>query len=198
MTRATPPRTEAAPTINPYRLFQGSFLPHAVEQLPKRRLSSDAKICYGRLLRFAGKRGVAFPHVRTLAQAVGQSRRSVERALRQLRLAGLIQSFQRGKGRAALIRFYLPADIFGSVCHAPPPVAGQNGHAPPRVAGQKTSPPIVRARGLEVSHTEEVSHRSAGGRAVARGPVFSERGHQKNQQRLAKLLGGIVKPVPGR
>lgn len=196
------PRKELGPTINPWKMFQGSFIPNAVMQLPRRRLSADAKTCYGRLLQFAGKRGVAFPRVSLLALEIGQSRRSVERALKQLRGAGLITTKQRGRkrggvGRSALISFHWPADIFGEVCtatFAPPRVAGQNGNAPPRAAGQKPPAPIVRARGLEESHKHEVSHRSAGGRPHGRSAVFTERGNPRGQERVAKLLGAIGGP----
>lgn len=201
MTRWRAPRREPAelgPQVNPSTLWEGIAIPTAIVQLPTRRLNAAAKIVFGRLKRYAGKRGVAFPHVRTLALEVGQSRRAVERALAHLRRVGLISTEQRGKGRASLIRFHLPADIFGELCTkpAPPKTAGHPGSTPPKTAGQGGAPLIVRARGsTELSHTEEVGHRSAGGRPVGRGPVFSQRGHVKNQQRLARLLSGVVKRI---
>lgn len=190
------PRKELGPTVNPYKLFQGSFIPNAVMQLPRRRMSSDAKTCYGRLLRYAGKRGVAFPRVQALALEIGLSRRATERALGELRGAGLITSFHRGRSRPSLIQFHLPADIFGAVCPGknPPPVAGLPAESPPRVAGYPPRTPIVHARAVNLSHRTEVSHRSAGGRPNGRSAVFTERGNPRGQERVAKLLGAIGGP----
>ena len=189
------PRKELGPHINPWRLFQGSFIPNAVMQLPRRRLSSDAKTCYGRLLRFAGKRGVAFPHVRTLAHEIGLSRDAVFRALRQLRGLGLITTTQRGRGQAALIRFYLPADVFGELCArpaiAPVPQQSRSGMAP--VPQQSRGPLIERARAVNLSHKNRSESPLRGGAGSARGQVFTQRGNPKGQQRVANLLAGIVK-----
>jgi DNA-binding transcriptional ArsR family regulator len=189
------PRKELGPQINPWRLFQGSFIPNAVMQLPRRRLSSDAKTCYGRLLQFAGKRGVAFPWVGQLAIEIGQSRRSAERALQQLRTAGLITTVKRGRGKRSLIHFHLPADIFGDVCPRvnPPPVAGQSPGWPATRGGSRVGASIERARAVNLNQLKPKNHRSAEGRPVGRGAVFTERGNPRGQQRVAGLLAGIVK-----
>jgi DNA-binding transcriptional MocR family regulator len=189
------PRKELGPQINPWRIFQGSFIPNAVMQLPRRRMTSEAKICYGRLLRFAGKRGVAFPHVRTLALEVGLSRRSVFRALRQLRELGLITSQHRGRGTTALIRFHLPADVFGDVCPRPavPHLALQKPVGVPDVAPQSRGHLIERARAVNLSHRTRSESPLRGGAGSARGRVFTQRGNPKGQQRVANLLAGIVK-----
>lgn len=183
------------PRLNPYRIFQGAFIPNAVLSLPTRRLSSDAKVCYARLLRFAGKKGVAYPYKRTLAAEIGVSFRGVGRALRELCDLKLISIKKRGPGRPALTFFHFPPEIFGPVDNSKnmPPVARQRGENVPPVARQRRAAPIDRARGdSEVSHTHEVGHRSAGGRAARGGPVFSNKGNPEGQRRVGQLLAGIV------
>jgi len=80
--------------INPYNLFVGSFIPNWLLKRPE--VSMAAKLTYARLGQYAGKDGEAFPKIETLAEELGASKSTVERALLELKKAGLIESHQRG------------------------------------------------------------------------------------------------------
>jgi hypothetical protein len=51
--------------FNPYRVFQGSFAPYWL--LEHRGISAGAKLCYIRLLGFAGKDARCYPSLERLA-----------------------------------------------------------------------------------------------------------------------------------
>ncbi len=74
--------------FSPYRLFTGLFIPEALARWDD--LSPGAKLCYGRLARYAGKNGDCFPSVRTLASEIGVKRRQAQRYLLDLEEKGLI------------------------------------------------------------------------------------------------------------
>src|SRR5436305_363054 len=64
----TPPH-QVGERFNPYRMFHGSFIPEAVSRY--RGISPGAKLIYGRLCRYAGEDGSAFPGLPTLALETG-------------------------------------------------------------------------------------------------------------------------------
>ena len=55
--------------FNPYKLFNGSFIPEQVCRF--RGLSPGAKLIYGRLYRYAGEDGLAYPGTQTLGNETG-------------------------------------------------------------------------------------------------------------------------------
>ena len=55
--------------FNPYKLCPGSLIPEPICRY--RGLSPGAKLIYGRLYRYAGKNGAAFPGIATLAEETG-------------------------------------------------------------------------------------------------------------------------------
>ncbi|HEY1212718.1 MAG TPA: helix-turn-helix domain-containing protein [Bryobacteraceae bacterium] len=59
--------------FNPYRVFQGSFAPYWL--LEHRGISAGAKLCYIRLLGFAGKDARCYPSLETLGASLGVSDR---------------------------------------------------------------------------------------------------------------------------
>jgi len=83
-------------TINPFMLWQGSFIPNWIMQRPE--LPASAKIIYGRLCQFAGRDGVAYPSTQTLADETGISRRQVVTLLNKLEKLGLIRRCKRATG----------------------------------------------------------------------------------------------------
>lgn len=58
--------------------------------MPIDQLSHAAKITYGRLLRYAGRRGIAYPTVEVLAVEIGTSTRSATDYIKELKDFGLI------------------------------------------------------------------------------------------------------------
>lgn len=86
--------------INPYKKFNGIHIPEGITRIPIKKLSHGAKICYGRLARYAGKDGICFPRIKTLAAEIGVKRRAVDGYLKELRDFGLIQSERRGLNKS--------------------------------------------------------------------------------------------------
>jgi hypothetical protein len=68
--------------FNPYGLFNGSYIPEAVCKY--RALSPGAKLVYGRLCRFAGEDGKAFPAVATVGTELGISESQARQYIREL------------------------------------------------------------------------------------------------------------------
>ena len=96
-----PPKSEPSnPTLlrpnrsgqpfNPFKQFTGTFIPEAVCR--HKGLSPNAKLVYGRLCRFAGKNGRAYPAVETLAKENGIGKTQARRALRELQASKFIKS----------------------------------------------------------------------------------------------------------
>ncbi len=85
--------TVGAP-FNPYRVFQGVFAPYWI--LEHRGIGSGAKLCYIRLLGFAGKDTRCYPSLERLGMSLGVSERQARDYVKELERAGLIAIEQRG------------------------------------------------------------------------------------------------------
>src|SRR6516165_5637618 len=59
--------------FNPYKVFQGVFAPYWI--LEHRGIGTGAKLCYIRLLGFAGKDARCYPSLETLGKSLGASER---------------------------------------------------------------------------------------------------------------------------
>ena len=77
---------------NPFKLFVGALIPNAL--MRSKELTSSAKLCFGRLVQYAGVDGIAYPSHKTLAEEIGLSERSIERPLKELRDKGFIEVVQ--------------------------------------------------------------------------------------------------------
>ena len=76
-------------------MFAGAFIPEGVCRL--KDLSPGSKLLYGRLYRFAGNNGEAWPAIETLAEEVGISESTCRRYLQELEKYRLIdQEFHTG------------------------------------------------------------------------------------------------------
>jgi len=80
--------------FNPYRLFYGVFIPEALVRYAF--VSPGAKLCYGRLIRYAGEKGKCFPSQEALARELGVSVRNVRRYIQELRSKGFIRTVRQG------------------------------------------------------------------------------------------------------
>src|SRR5581483_3078263 len=87
------PMNVGAP-FNPYKVFQGAFAPYWI--LEHRGISAGAKLCYIRLLGFAGKDARCYPLLATLGTGLGVSDRQARDYVKELERAGLIIIDQRG------------------------------------------------------------------------------------------------------
>jgi hypothetical protein len=87
--------------FNPYRLFNGLFVPEALAQFSD--VSPGAKLAYGRLARYAGQNGKCFPATDTLGAELGVSERQARRYVMELEKAGFIRRNPRfhGLGQAS-------------------------------------------------------------------------------------------------
>jgi len=92
-TETVPLSFEIGQTFNPYKLFTGAFIPDPVCKY--RGISPGAKVIYGRLCRYAGKNGEAFPAVESLAFEVGISETQARTYLKELKAAEFIKSVVR-------------------------------------------------------------------------------------------------------
>jgi Mn-dependent DtxR family transcriptional regulator len=90
--------------INPYKLFNGSYVPEWL--MERKEISPGAKLCYARLARFAGKDGSCFPRRKTLSDAIGVSQRQADRYINELKKYDLIGVEQTGFGKPNQYYFY--------------------------------------------------------------------------------------------
>ena len=86
--------------INPYKKFNGIHIPEGITKVPISKLSHGAKICYGRLARYAGKDGLCFPKIKNLADEIGVKRRAVDSYIKELKDFGLIEVKRRGLNKS--------------------------------------------------------------------------------------------------
>jgi len=89
--------------FNPYKVFQGAFAPYWI--LEHRGISAGAKLCYIRLLGFAGKDARCYPSLETLGAGLGVSDRQARDYVKELERAGLITVDQRGLRRTNIYLF---------------------------------------------------------------------------------------------
>lgn len=75
-------------TINPYKQFQGAFLPNAIMECLD--LSQSAKLMWARLAQYAGKDGRCFPSIEQLGDDIGLSRSAARKVLSELQDKGFI------------------------------------------------------------------------------------------------------------
>ena len=143
------PESERRSRINPWNKFLGTYVPDWL--LRRSDVSEGAKLCYGRLLRYAGEAGFAFPKQATLAQELGISTRTAHERIRELAERGLVEVRQRGLQRSNHY-FFLdhpwmnenPADrrnVAGSERHVGSPPEQQSASALER---KRTSVPELR------------------------------------------------------
>lgn len=95
--------------FNPYRVFQGSFAPYWL--LEHRGISAGAKLCYIRLLGFAGKDARCYPSLDTLGASVGVSDRQARDYVKELERLGLIVIEQRGLRKTNVYLFVWTAEL---------------------------------------------------------------------------------------
>lgn len=106
--------------FNPYKVFQGAFAPYWI--LEHRGLSAGAKLCYIRLLGFAGKDARCYPSLATLGDGLGVSDRQARDYVKELERAGLIIVDQRGLRKTNVYLFLWTqelAKLLGSVPDRP-------------------------------------------------------------------------------
>ena len=77
-----PPERIVGQPFNPYKLFPGILIPEPICKY--KGLSHGAKVIYGRLCRYAGENGEAYPGIPTLGAETGMSETLASRIPRRL------------------------------------------------------------------------------------------------------------------
>lgn len=95
--------------FNPYKVFQGVFAPYWL--LEQRGIGTGAKLCYIRLLGFAGKDARCYPSLETLGKSLGVSDRQARDYVKELERAALITTKQRGLRRTNVYLFLWTAEL---------------------------------------------------------------------------------------
>lgn len=89
--------------IIPYKKFQNIYVPDWL--LCREDISNGAKLLYGKLCQHSGKDGNCFPKLRTLAEELGCSQRTIGRYVKELKEYGLIEPIRVGKKCSNRYRF---------------------------------------------------------------------------------------------
>ena len=113
--------------FNPYKVFQGVFAPYWI--LEHRGIGTGAKLCYIRLLGFAGKDARCYPSLETLGKSLGVSDRQARDYVKELERAGLIAAEQRGLRRTNVYFFLWTAEL-EKLSHSVPDGSDDPGDSP--------------------------------------------------------------------
>jgi biotin operon repressor len=100
--------TVGAP-FNPYKIFQGVLAPYWI--LEHKGIGSGAKLCYNRLLGFAGKDARFCPSLERLGTSLGVSERQARDYVKELERAGLVVIEQRGLRKTNLYLFLCTKEL---------------------------------------------------------------------------------------
>jgi hypothetical protein len=133
--------------FNPYKCFPGSFVPEPICRY--RGLSPGAKLTYGRLCRYAGEDGAAFPGIAALAEATGLGETQSRGYIKELERERFVEvdrehRHYRKDGSGGSNRYvFLWHEAFlgesGALRKAPPPLRKTEG-VPPRKTEPLTPP----------------------------------------------------------
>src|SRR5258708_15933083 len=129
--------------FNPYKVFQGIFAPYWL--LEHRGISTGAKLCYIRLLGYAGKDARCYPSLEKLGRGLGVSDRQARDYVKELERAGLIAVEQRGLRKTNVYLFLWTAEL-ETLCNSVPdspddPDVGPDGPGDPPPAPKPSSGP---------------------------------------------------------
>jgi len=90
--------------INMYKRYYGIYIPNGVYIIDG--LSSTAKLVYGRLLRYAGKNGYAYPKQETIAKELNMHISTIKTIIKELKDFGLIEVIRGNTLRHESNRYY--------------------------------------------------------------------------------------------
>lgn len=79
--------------FNPYQQFYCISIPDCIAR--HKKLSSTAKLAYGRLMKYAGKDGMCYPATKSVGDEIGRSGRQVASAVLELETEGLLKRIPR-------------------------------------------------------------------------------------------------------
>lgn len=143
--------------FNPWKLFQGAFIPNWLLMRPD--VSPGAKLCYARLMQYAGRNGECFPRQDVLADELGVHKRQVQRYVVELTEAKLIQVMQPGLQKPNTYLFLCHAWMSAKADSDAPPLTTLEA---PNLATQETAelsgvggvPIILLRESVQENHSE--------------------------------------------
>ena len=156
------PQKKAAFTIgqpfSPYGMFAGAFIPEGVCRYPG--LKPGAKLALGRLYRFSGKDGRAFPAMETLGREIGLGLKQTRRYVHQLEAEGFLRCDRPDGKTSHYVFLWHPAyeGELEAVRMDGPPLPDQGGVGLPDQGGVGT--PGSRGSVLKESHLKNSVGRS--------------------------------------
>lgn len=117
-TALSPSEVDESKYFSPHRMFDGVFIPDAILSYPK--ISAQAKLVFGRMLKYCGRKTHCWPSQEVMAMEFGLSDRSIRTCINELRDDGLITVVQRGLQQSNL--YYLVRDhpIWNETFGSPP------------------------------------------------------------------------------
>ncbi len=77
--------------FRPYKKFIGSMIPNSLMRY--KEVSDGAKLCYGRLCQYNGKKGDAFPSYESLGRELGVTRRTAINRVNELEEKGFVKVY---------------------------------------------------------------------------------------------------------
>ena len=86
-----------------------TFAPIPNSLLERTDISHGAKLCCGRLIQYAGKNGIAYPKIETLAQQIGSSKQAVIRFIKELKEHKILTTKRQGLGKPNI--YYLSSSV---------------------------------------------------------------------------------------
>lgn len=129
--------------FNPYKIFRGVFAPYWI--LEHKAIGSGAKLCYIRLLGFAGKDARCYPSIQKLGASLGVCERQAREYVKELERSGLIGIEQRGLRKTNMYAFLWTAEL-ESMAQVSPGEAGEVGSDEPCECGPDRKNPAGQDR----------------------------------------------------
>jgi hypothetical protein len=181
--------------INPYRLFKGCIVPEWLCKL--KDISPGAKLCYGRLKRYAGKKGIAYPRLKVLGKELAVGARQAASYIQELSEANLVEVESRKHARRSNKYRFLYHPVMGVLatkysgerCAVKPPVRrvevkepalGSIGHAD--------------AKDTSHHHAKDTSHHHAKDVADRRESKKEESQRRKRVKEENQVSGSLRSP----
>lgn len=89
--------------MSPHKAFQGAFVPNWLMRRPE--VSPGAKMTYGRLVQYAGTKGIAWPKRETIAKELAVCPNTYDKYIQELIDNKLVEATRTGLGMSNRYRF---------------------------------------------------------------------------------------------
>ena len=144
--------------FNPYKVFQGIFAPYWLLEHPG--IGAGAKLCYIRLLGFAGKDARCYPSLETLGKRLGVSERQARDYVKELERTGLIAVEHRGLRKTNVYLFLWTAEL-DALCNSVPDIPDDPDEGPETLNGPQSGPSSSSGLDRNSCSAQDRNHSSA-------------------------------------